>query len=100
MKIEKIAEGNKNYYADKAMTVRHRDDGPAEEYTNGYKCYYSNNKIHRIDGPAEEFPSGKKFWYLYGENMSESEFLRRIKLTSCEGKIVEIDNVKYKLVKI
>jgi len=57
-------DGDKRYYKDKAMTIRHRLDGPAIEYADGDKEWYINGKCHREDGPAIEFASGDKSWYL------------------------------------
>jgi len=36
--------GHKYYYKDKAMTTRHRLDGPAVEYANGNKFWYVDDK--------------------------------------------------------
>jgi hypothetical protein len=36
--------GDKYYYADKAMTIRHREDGPALEYADGDKAWYVDGK--------------------------------------------------------
>jgi hypothetical protein len=55
------------YYSDKAMTVIHREDGPAVEYANGDKEWYLNGKLHREDGPAVEDTDGYKEWYLNGK---------------------------------
>jgi hypothetical protein len=57
-------DGDKFYYRDKAMTVLHRSDGPAIEYTNGYKAWYVDGKRHRTDGPAIEYADGSKSWYV------------------------------------
>ena len=46
---------------------RHREDGPAVEYSNGTKAWYINGQIHREDGPAREYSNGHKEWYLNGE---------------------------------
>ena len=59
--------GDKYYYKDKAMTIRHREDGPAVEYADGSKEWYSNEKLHREDGPAIEFADGYKAWYSNGK---------------------------------
>ena len=91
-------DGSENrYFSDEAMTVLHREDGPAVEYANGgklwylngklhredgpaaefpggYKAWYINNKLHREDGPARELPDGHEAWYLNGECMNEEEF--------------------------
>ncbi len=90
--------GDKYYYKDKAMTIRHREDGPAAEYAdgckfwfidgklhredgpavelaNGGKSWYANGKLHREDGPAIEYSDGYKAWYLDGVKLSKQEFL-------------------------
>ena len=41
----------------------HRTDGPAIEYINGTKIWYTNDKLHRTDGPAIEYANGDKEWY-------------------------------------
>ena len=72
----------------------------------GTRRWYNESKqLHRTDGPAVEFPNGSKSWYLNGVLITENEFLiwqqykKEIKKASCEGIEVEIDGVKYKLVK-
>jgi hypothetical protein len=65
--------------------------------------YWSNDKdqLHRLDGPAIEYTDGHKAWYVNGEDMTEKEFNEYIKpKPSCEGKVVEVDGVKYRLVKV
>jgi len=59
--------GDKWYFSDKEMTVLHREDGPAREFTNGGKYWYKNGELHREDGPAIEWANGDKFWYLNGK---------------------------------
>jgi hypothetical protein len=59
--------GNKFCYKDKAMTKRHRIDGPAVEYPDGSKAWYVNGKCHRNDGPAIEYADGHKAWYVDGK---------------------------------
>ena len=56
--------GDKFYYSDKAMTVLHREDGPAIEDGNGNKYWYINSKLHREAGPAVEWAGGYKAWYI------------------------------------
>ena len=58
--------GNKYYFKDKRMVIRHRVDGPAIEYVDGTKVWYVNGKSHRIDGPAFEYSDGSKHWYING----------------------------------
>ena len=89
---------NKNirWYNDK--DEYHRLDGPAVEGANGYKSWYVDGKLHRLDGPAIEWSDGSKSWYVDGEDMTEKEFNEYIKpKPSCEGKVVEVDGIKYKL---
>ena len=92
--------GNKFYYKDKEMTIlhredapaiewstggkswflngkRHREDAPAIESSNGSKAWYLNGKRHREDGPAAEYADGSKFWYLNGKQLTEEEFKKR-----------------------
>jgi len=58
--------GSKYYYKDKAMTIFHREDGPAVEFANGSKSWYINDKRHREDGPAIEWSDGDKEWWING----------------------------------
>ena len=75
----------------------HRTDGPAVEYADGEKLWYLNGELHRTDGPAIEYPDGTKCWYLNGKEYSEAEFDAKMNPDNCNGKIVEIDGVKYQL---
>ena len=91
-----VSDGTKFWYLNDKL---HREDGPAIEYADGSKEWYLNDDLHREDGPAVEYADGKE-WYLNGEQLSETQFNARPKPTaSCEGKVVEIDGVKYKLTK-
>jgi len=63
----------------------HREDGPAVDY-HGDLFWYRNNLRHREDGPAIEYADGTKRWFLYGEQFSEEEFLRR---TSPEFQVIK-----------
>ncbi len=96
------ANGKKYWYLNDNL---HREDGPAVEESDGTKWWYLNDNLHRTDGPAVEYANGKKYWYLNGERYSEVEWRNQInKLKApkahCEDKLVEVDGVKYKLVKI
>lgn len=95
-------DGSKSWYLNDKL---HREDGPAVEESNGTKRWYLNGKSHRTDGPAVEYSDGSKCWYLNGVRYSEVEWRNQInKLkaskSSCDNKVVEVDGVKYKLVKI
>ena len=76
----------------------HREDGPAVEHADGTKFWYVNDKRHREDGPAIEYSNGIKSWYINGQQLTQAQFDARNK-PSCAGKVVEIDGVKYILVK-
>jgi len=71
--------GNKRYYKDEEMTILHREDGHAVEYTSGSKSWYLNGKLHREDGPAAECAGGIKAWYLKGKLLTEEQFKKKIK---------------------
>jgi hypothetical protein len=91
------ADGSKSWYVDGKL---HRLDGPAFERADGSKSWWVDGKRHRLDGPAFEWASGYKAWYVNGKEMTEKEFNEYIKpKPTCEGKIVEVDGIKYKLVK-
>ena len=91
------ANGHKAWWVEGKL---HRLDGPAVEFANGGKEWWVEDKLHRLDGPAVEYASGGKSWYVEGELMSEKEFNAYIKpKPTCEGKVVEVDGIKYKLVK-
>jgi hypothetical protein len=78
----------------------HRLDGPAVQWADAYKAWYVNGKLHRLDGPAVEYADGYKEWWADGKLMTEKEFNEYIKpKPTCEGKVVEVDGIKYKLVK-
>jgi len=60
-------DGTKRYYKDKAMNMHHRLDGPAVQYTNGYKAWLVDGKRHRTDGPAIISADGNKSWWVGGK---------------------------------
>jgi hypothetical protein len=80
--IEIDSYGDKFYYKDPEKTIRHRTDGPATEFINGYKAWYVNGVLHRVDGPAVEHVRGDKTWYINGVVVFETDrsgnILRRI----------------------
>jgi hypothetical protein len=116
-KVEVYSNGSKHWYLDDKLHredgpaveyskvgkmwylngKRHREDGPAIESYNGSKCWCLNDKLHREDGPAIECPDGSKCWFLNGEELTEQEHKAATSKPNCEGKIVEIDGKKYKL---
>lgn len=66
----------------------------------GNKRWYLNDKYHCEHGPAIEYSDGTKFWYLNHVEYTEAEWRKQLNKASCVGKVVEVDGVKYKLVKI
>jgi hypothetical protein len=89
-----FASGSKGWYLNGKL---HRVDGPAYEHADGNKHWYLNGKRHRENGPAIEYANGDKKWYLNGEQLTQAEFDKQSEKNACEGKIVEIDGIKYKL---
>ena len=81
---------------------RHREDGPAIEWADGSKEWWLNRKLHRENGPAIERANGTKEWYLndikYSEEQWKKEIAKIKNKNSCNGKIVEIDGKKYRLI--
>lgn len=95
-KVEVYPNGTKSWYL---KGKRHREDGPALEFTNGDKSWWLNGKRHREDGPAVEFSNGDKYWWLNGKKLTEEEHKKAMNphKPSCEGKEVEIDGIVYVL---
>ena len=93
--------GNKRWYVN---GERHRTDGPAIECADGDKFWYLNDNLHRTDGPAVEFADGSKEWYLNGEYVTgeyvtEAQWREQVKpKASCEGRVIEVEGVRYRLV--
>ena len=98
-----FADGGKEWYKNDKL---HREDGPAIEWFSGTKIWYKNNLRHRENGPAIEYFYGHKEWYLEGKWLTKLEFDKAIKANkaksapTCDNKYVEVDGIKYKLVKI
>ena len=91
-------DGYKAWWIDGKL---HRLDGPAVEDAYGYKAWFVDGKRHRLDGPAVEYADGSKEWWVNDKYMTEKAFNEYIKpKPSCEGKVVEVDGKKYKLTAI
>jgi hypothetical protein len=89
------ADGSKSWYVEGKL---HRQDGPAFEQANGYKAWWVEGKRHRLDGPAIECADG---YWVEGKELTKEEFNAYIKpKPTCEGKVVEVDGIKYKLTAI
>ena len=83
--------GTKHWYLNGR---RHREDGPAVEWADGTKEWWLSGNLHREDGPALIHADGTEEWWLNGEPVTEAEVIG----SGCNGKLVEIDGRKYRLV--
>jgi len=90
------ANGSRSWYLNGKI---HREDGPAVEFADGVRSWWINGELHREDGPAVELANGVCEWYLNGTQLTEAEFNARQHPT-CNGKVVEIDGKKYKLMEV
>ena len=61
------------YYKNK-LNLFHRTDGPAVEYTDGFKSWWINGKQHREDGPAVVFSDGYVEYWLKDRSYSKEEW--------------------------
>ncbi len=48
---------------------------------NGDKEWFLNGKRHRDDGPAVEYSNGDKEWWINGKKLTKQEFNNRNKKT-------------------
>ena len=69
-------DGTKYWYLNGQL---HREDGPAFEDSNGYKSWFLNGQRHREDGPAIEYSGGYKEWYLNDEELTEEEWEKKVR---------------------
>jgi hypothetical protein len=68
-------------------------------YPNGDKAWFLNGLRHREDGPAEEYSTGTKAWCLNNESLTEEEFNKKMSPT-VEMTMAEIEEALGKKVKI
>ena len=98
---KEYSNGDKEWYQNGFL---HRIDGPAIDCISGYKLWCQDNFRHRVDGPAEEYSNGDKYWWFEGEQIncsSQEEFEKIIKnKTIVDNLVINIRDIKYKLVKI
>ena len=94
--VKVYADGDKDWFLN---GLRHREDGPAVERSNGYKAWCLNGKLHREDGPAVTYSTGEKYWYLNGEYLTEEEFNERMTPT-VEMTMAQINEALGKNVKV
>ena len=84
-------DGYKSWYVNGFL---HRTDGPACESADGYKSWWVNGFLHRTDGPAVEYVNGSKYWYLSGQRLTEQEHkLRTTKINLPEDRVCSICSV-------
>ena len=95
----KVYENGTTYWRDKKERL-HRLNGPAVIYADGSKFYYHHGKLNRLDGPAVVYADGRKEWWINGVLYTEVDFHKKVAElnNTCDGKVVEIEGKKYKLV--
>ena len=76
-RVEVDEDGNRFYCNSNGEF--HRIDGPAVEWGNGTKRWFQNGLRHRTDGPAVVYSDGSMEWYINGEELTEDEFILRVK---------------------
>ena len=64
---------------------------------DGYDSYFLNGKRHKEGGPAVIYADGHKEWWLDGKQVTEEEHKRRTSKAPCQGKVVVIDGIEYRL---
>jgi hypothetical protein len=79
------ADGTKRWF--NSNGDKHRDNGPAVEYTDGDRWWYLNGKCHREDGPAIDWGDGTKTWYLYDQRLSFDGWLEEVDISD-EDKVM------------
>ena len=78
----------------------HRLNGPAVICADGSEFYYHHGKLSRLDGPAAIYADGSKGWWIDNRKYTEAEFHKKVAELNNDGKVVEIEGKKYKLVAI
>ena len=80
----------------------HREGGlPAIQFADGGKAWYVNSQLHREGGlPAIERADGSKEWWVKDQRVTEEQAKAMFNKPTCDGKVVEIDGKKFKLMSI
>lgn len=65
-----------------------RNDGPAIEFANGDKYWFSNGRIHKDDGPAFISSTGVKEYWIRGKRALGEE-IRNIKRNGWLNEILD-----------
>jgi len=79
------------YYKYPNYTQRHRLDGPAY-ISGGYRAWYKDGLRHREDGPAIEYTSGAGEWYLHGKQLSPKEIEEQEQKIALDKQIASDEN--------
>lgn len=62
--IYKVVQNDDGVFWFNDAGLKHRVGGPAEEFNDGKKTWWFENKLHRSDAPAVEYANGgKEFWF-------------------------------------
>lgn len=52
----------------------HKEDGPAQVFSNGTKKWFFNGKLHREDGPAVEWNTNTCLYFIHGLAYSKEDY--------------------------
>ena len=71
-------------------------------YPGGSKFWYLGGERHREDGPACEWADGYNCWYLNGREYTEDGHTDQMarRRGTCSGKTVTIDGKTYRLTEV
>jgi len=73
--IENVPARNEKYrWYIKGTDILHNEGEPFVEYKDGDKFWRQYSERHRLDGPAIEYANGYKSYYIHGMNYSEEEY--------------------------
>ena len=59
--------------------------------SSGNKVLYFNDQLHRVDGPAVEYSNGYKAWYLNGKEYTEQEYNIEINKSKDKDKVEHLE---------
>ena len=99
-KVEVDKNGTVRWYNQQGQL--HREGGlPAVEFADGAKQWWFKGQLHREGGlPAGEYATGGKEWWVKNQRVTEEQAKDMFNKPTCNGKVVEIDSKKFKLVSI
>ena len=91
--------GATRWFKDAEHSIRHRENGPAVEYSNGFEAWFQNGQRHRTDGPAVTQSDGSKAWFIDDTQLTEAEFLAATQPV-VEMTVADVEKLVGKRVKI